>query len=823
MITNQTPSHMELTLRNLAELVGGVLDGEAESGAVVHLGPRRVAIHSARVEAGSVFFALQGKRDGHQWVLNALDRGAICAIVQSDWTAPTHSGALIRVPNPLVALQQLARWYRQQLSCDVVAVAGTVGKTTTKEAIVSFLNEAEFCYGSPGSYNSQLGVALSILECPPAADRAVIEVAATERGEMGKIADILRPSTVVISALGDRFVSTFGTAAAYLNELLDLTHFQSDGGIVISGSKQTDISAEVPRRLVLHSPFSRSWPIVSEERIANGKSLITVQPFVGGIRQVEVLTSSTWLADDVAIAAATAAILGRPPKTQKYAPISLDLQSWRSPTGAYILRSAAVDEPMAWRIAIADAFAASASAGHVFFVLSDNADLLSRETLGTLAEAHPHERGTVLVVKGAAANLLQSLETRLTIRVADTPQDIGRLVTSLVAPRDVVAVFAGRSQLIEGVSKELMSAMAPARLRVDVDALEQNLALIRKQCPGARVMSVVKAGAYGANAPEIARHLATLGVDEFAVSDADEGAELRRSGISLPVLVLHPTADEFDKAFHAHLTICVHSEELLAAAVAAPSQVVAVQVECETGMHRTGLPASLVVPALRQLQDAGIRVTGLFSHLAAADDPALDDFTQRQLNTFTDILSDVARVGLPMPTRHVLASSGIIRFPGYALDMVRAGVAMLGIAPSPHCNAIPLVPALTLLSKLIERRTLNPGDRVGYGGSYCATTTTDVGVVQLGYADGIHRSFGARGWVIIDGTRCKVIGVISMDSLVVDLSECPTAQVGSDVLFFGTHGGATQSLETVAEAMGTIPYEVIGGLGSRIQRIFVRH
>jgi len=418
---------------------------------------------------------------------------------------------------------------------------------------------------------------------------------------------------------------------------------------------------------------------------------------------------------------------------------------------------------------------------------------------------------------------LQSLNTRLAIKVVDSPDDIGPLVTRLVAPHDVVAVFAARSQLIESVSMELLSAMAPARLRVDVDALEQNLALIRKRCPGARVMSVVKAGAYGANAPEIARHLATLGVHEFAVSDTDEGAELRRSGISLPVLVLHPTPEEFEKAFHAHLTLCVHSEELLNAAVASPSRVLAVQVECETGMHRTGLPANLVVPALQQLRAAGIRVAGLFTHLAAADDPALDDFTTTQLDTYTGILDDVARAGLSMPMRHVLASSGIIRFPEYAFDMVRVGVAILGVAPSAHCDAIPLVPALTLLSKLIERRTLHAGDRVGYGGLYCATATTDVGVVQLGYADGIRRSFGASGWVIIDGTRCKVIGVISMDSLVVDLSHCPTARVGSDVLFFGTHGGATQSLETVAEAMGTIPYEVIGGLGSRIQRIFVRH
>lgn len=822
MSTNRTPS-LEIQLGQLARIVDGELDGASDPGLVVVLGPRRVAVHSTRVESGTVFVALQGKRDGHEWVDAALRQGAVCAIVRNDWLSTNAPGTLVRVQEPLAALQKLAAWYRQQLTCDVVAVAGTVGKTTTKEALVSFLNESEFCYGSPGSYNSQMGVALSILECPASADRAVIEVAATAPGEMTRIADILRPTTVVIAAIGDRFVSAFGSLDNYVYDLLELCRYQPAGSFVVCGSKSTDIRHFVHDSLRFHSPFTESWPVVSEERLGGGRTLVTLKTSDALVRQIEVLSSSTWLADDVAIAAATAALFGKPPCTQKYAPISLDLQSWRSPSGAYVLRSAAVDEPMAWRIAIGDAFAASTGNGHVYFVLSDSANSLSRETLSTIAEAHSHNRATVLVTEGNAANVLREFSMNVAVRVLESVAEIGRIVTKDMLPGDVVAVFAARNQLIEGVSKELRNAMAPARLRVDIDAIEQNLALIRRQCPGAKVMSVVKAGAYGANAPEIARHLGTLGIDEFAVSDTDEGAELRRSGISLPILVLHPTPEEFEKAFHAHLTLCIHSEELLDAAVANQSRVVAVQIECETGMNRTGLPPEIVVSALQRLQAAGIRVTGIFSHLAAADDPALDSFTNQQFATFTRILDSVSASGLPMPTRHILASSGIIRFPEFAYDMVRAGVAMLGIAPSKHCNAIPLVPALTLLSKVIERRTLKPGDRVGYGGSYRAESTIDVGVVQLGYADGIHRSFGATGWVIIDGARCKVIGVISMDSLVVDLTPCPTAQVGSDVLFFGTQGRESQSLETVAEAMGTIPYEVIGGLGSRIQRIFVRH
>jgi len=823
MQINQGPSLATVSMGQLAEIVGGVLGGSANAASPISVGPGRITIHSTRVETGSIFFALQGKRNGHEWVQDALAHGASCAIVKLNAAVFQASGPVLGVSDPLDALQKLATWYRQQLTCDVIAVAGSLGKTTAKEALVSFLSESEFCYGSPGSYNSQIGVALSILGCPRDAERAVIEVAATEPHEFEKLADILRPSTVVITMIGNRFRNTFGSMDRYLNDLMSLTKYQRAGGLVVCGSNDVDIAHKLPSSLTLLSPFDKRWPIVSESQVGTGGTAITFRTISDVVRQLEVATSSSWLANDVALAVATVIALGKSLTTQTYAPTSLDLQTWRSPIGAHVLRSAAVDDAIAWRIAIADAFAAGKSAAHIYFVLSDAVHALSRDTLQTLHEIDARPNCAILMTAGHAAEFLKSGSITTPVRVFDTPAEVGRTVASLVIGGDVVAVFAGRSQLIEGVSKELLNAMAPARLRVDIGAIEHNLIAVRHQCPGARVMAVVKAGAYGVDAPELARHLASLNVDEFAVSDTDEGVALRRSGISLPILVLHPTPDEFDKAFQAHLTLCVHSVELLDAVVAAPHKAVAVHVEVETGMNRTGLPTSLVVSALRLLKDAGVRVSGLFTHMAAADDPAMDEFTLSQLHKFEAVMADVTSAGLPMPLRHALASSGIIRFPQYKMDMVRVGVALLGIAPSPHCRGIPLVPVLTLLSRLIERRTLRAGDRVGYGGKFRADRTMDVGVVQMGYYDGIHRSFAARGTVFIEGKSCRLAGIISMDSLVIDLSDCPDAQVGSDVLFFGANGESTQAIETVAEAMDTIPYEVLTGLGPRIQRIFVRH
>jgi alanine racemase len=428
----------------------------------------------------------------------------------------------------------------------------------------------------------------------------------------------------------------------------------------------------------------------------------------------------------------------------------------------------------------------------------------------------------VLLTDGPAAAALAQL-TDLPLRVFASATELGTALAAEAVAGDVVAVVTGRGELIEGISRELFEAMAPIKLRIDVGAMALNVSAIRRQCPGARIMAVVKGGAYGSDAPELSRHLAAVGVDEFAVSHADEGVQLRRSGITAPVLVLLATPDELAKARRAHLDVCIHSPELLRAVLADPAGVLEVHVEVDTGMHRTGLAPADTVPALEALRDAGVTVRGLMTHLSSADDPALDALTSAQLREFDAVVDAARAAGLEIPIRHALASSGICRFPDHAMEMVRAGLALHGIAPSAACHGVPLVPSLTLTSRLIDRRQLAAGDRVGYGATFEAARPLVTGVVQLGYHDGIFRSFQHGGAVVINGQRCPVVGRISMDSMVVDLSGCPDAEVGAEALVFGTLGDSTQPIEDVAAAMGTIPYEVIARLGPRVQRVFVRH
>ncbi len=364
--------------------------------------------------------------------------------------------------------------------------------------------------------------------------------------------------------------------------------------------------------------------------------------------------------------------------------------------------------------------------------------------------------------------------------------------------------------------------MGPIRLEIDVAAVEHNVGLIRERCGGAKMMAVVKASAYGSDAPELAAHLAAFGVEQFAVSHTSEGVDLRRAGIEQPILVLLPTPDDLDIARRAGLTVCLHSPELVARVLADPAAVNDVHVEVDSGMHRTGLAPGEAIGALEALHAAGVAVTGLMTHLASADDPAFDDFTLGQLARFDDVTAEARRRGVPIPERHALASSGALRFPSHAMEMVRVGLALLGIAPSRDCDRGALRPALTLTSRLIATRMLRAGDAVGYGCTYVASHDHPMGTVQLGYHDGIPRSFGQGGAVVVDGRRCPVIGRVSMDSMSIDLSGCPTAEVGSEVLVFGTYGESSQPVDDVADVMHTITYEVIALLGRRVQRVVVR-
>ena len=373
-----------------------------------------------------------------------------------------------------------------------------------------------------------------------------------------------------------------------------------------------------------------------------------------------------------------------------------------------------------------------------------------------------------------------------------------------------------------------MKSLAATRMFVDRAALERNVTAFRQLIgPRVQLMVMVKALAYGTSPVEVSMSLQDAGVDALGVATADEGALLRRAGISLPVLVTLGTPAEMDKMIGHDLMPQIYTAGMLESVIARARangrrQPVGVHLEVETGMHRTGLAPAAAIEALRRLRDEpAVRLAGIMTHFACADMPEEDDFTRGQLARLGPVAAAAEELGFTGFVRHAANTAGAIRFAEARLDMVRIGIGLYGVYPSPSTRPlIGLSTVVGLVSQVVEIQRLDRDDRVGYGGTYRAPVAgRRVAVVAAGYHDCIPRAFSNFGYVSIDGRKCPIVGIVSMDSMVVDITDCPGAEVGSDVLIYGRHGGAEISLEEVATAVGTIPYELLTRIGPRVQRV----
>jgi alanine racemase/UDP-N-acetylmuramoyl-tripeptide--D-alanyl-D-alanine ligase len=394
-----------------------------------------------------------------------------------------------------------------------------------------------------------------------------------------------------------------------------------------------------------------------------------------------------------------------------------------------------------------------------------------------------------------------------------------------------VLVQAPRDRTISELSPNILQPMAPTRLYIDQSAIESNVRAIRQLIgKEVRLMAMVKALAYGTNPVQISICLEAAGIDALAVAAVDEGEALRRAGVSLPILVTLATQGEIERMARNRLTPLIYSQQMLDRAIdyslRPEGPVLEIHLEVDSGMHRTGFYPDDAVAALRLMRTVpALRLTGLMTHFACADIPSKDYITQLQLSSFENVISAATELGYADFIRHAANTAASMRLPETRLDMVRIGIGLFGIYPSPEIHSpVELTPAVNLISQIVEINDLRPGEPVGYGATFRASPRgTRVGVVAAGYHDCIPRAFSNFGSVMVGGKPCEIVGTVSMDSMTIDLSGCPEATVGSDVTIFGRHGTSFISIEDVAEKIHTIPYELLARVGPRVQRIFTDH
>lgn len=362
----------------------------------------------------------------------------------------------------------------------------------------------------------------------------------------------------------------------------------------------------------------------------------------------------------------------------------------------------------------------------------------------------------------------------------------------------------------------------PTRIRVDLDALSHNLHALRARA-GVPVMGIVKANAYGHGLIPVARHLQAQGVEQLGVAFVEEGIALRQAGVHVPILVLGGIFGPQAAQFIRHdLEITVSSlDKLRQVETAAESlgRKATIHLKLDTGMERIGVHSYSAAAFIEAaVASRWCTVKGVYSHLACADDPA-SPMTLQQLQRFLDACAHFDRIGAPMPLRHLANSGGMLHFPETCLDMVRPGIALYGVLPDPASRrTVDLRPALSLVSQVVYFKVVKAGRTVSYGATWTAPRDTRVVTVPIGYGDGFPRALSSRGEVLIRGQHHPIVGRICMDQFMVDIGPDGTAYNEDDVVLIGRQGDAEIPCEAVAQAAGTIPYEILVGLNDRIPR-----
>lgn len=362
----------------------------------------------------------------------------------------------------------------------------------------------------------------------------------------------------------------------------------------------------------------------------------------------------------------------------------------------------------------------------------------------------------------------------------------------------------------------------PVWADIDLDALSENVRQLKRQAGGAALMAVVKANAYGHGAIAVSRAALAAGAERLAVICVDEGEELRRAGVTAPILVMGFTpVSQAERVVELGLTPTVSTRELacaLARLARAKGIAQPVHLKVETGLNRYGLPPEQLLPLAESLRDEpGLRIEALFTHFATGEEED-KSYVQYQLERFRRVAD-----ALPwIPLRHVANTGTLLNMPELSFDLVRPGIGIYGCYPSSNTRSVPLRPVLSLKSRVARLRRLEPGESVSYGCTWTATRSSVIALVMCGYADGLRRELSNKGSVLIRGRRAPIVGRVAMDMCVVDVTEIPYVALDDEVAIIGRQRDDEITAEEVAALCGTINYEILAGISARVPRVYRR-
>ncbi len=814
---------MNYTTQQLADLTGAQLIGDANI-TVKHLAFDSRTIFSA---ADTAFLAINTtKNSGEKYIESAIEKG-IKVIISEKYHPETEAESWLIVENTMDFIQKLAKKHLEHYQLKTIGITGSNGKTIVKEWLYQSLWEDFRCVKSPKSFNSQLGLPISLLQIKPKHELGIFEVGISKPGEMDILENIFSPQIGILTHIGHAHEVNFASEEEILEEKLKL--FKNSESIIYNGDNPTierRIRELYSNRKLISFGLSDHNDIYISNNWKDKTSLVEITAHNSKFQLEIIQRSEASLRNALCVVAVLKELNYNNSKIieklDALKAIEMRLESVNGLRNNLIINDSFNLDLDSLKIAfqfIEEYQKQKKSLVLTDFVEGKNSDELYEQ----VADLTNKQNFSKIFLVGDEITKHAALFNSETYTFENTKQLIENQQINRIE-NELILLKGARKFAIDKVKSHLELQKHDTVLEVNLNSILHNINVHKSLLkPETKMMAMVKAYSYGLGGYEIAEFLQHHHIDYLGVAYADEGVDLRKNGITTPIMVMNPEQHSYSSIIDFNLEPEIYSFRVLDLFAEQLTQKgiqsgYPIHIKLETGMHRLGFKENELDDLIQKLKSYNVKVASIFSHLSSADDSSENEYSLEQIKIFTEN-SEKLISGLGyQPVRHILNTSGIVNFTDYQFDMVRIGIGMVGVSSNPEVKKY-LTNAVSFKTVISQISEVKKGESIGYNRKFKAENNTKIATIPVGYADGIPRLIGNRnGYVGIGKNIFPIVGNVCMDMMMIDIGE-DAAQDGDEVIIF--NGNPT--LEDFAEYCKTIPYEVLTSISRRVKRIYIKN
>jgi len=824
---------MNYKISDISSIINGNIHGNEKSNVEI----KNLLIDSRKLSTAetSLFFAIKGERhDGHSYIAELYDKGVHHFIVSALPEKIDHfqQATFILVNDTLLALQTLCAHHRKLFHIPIIGITGSNGKTIVKEWLYQLMREDKNIVRSPKSFNSQVGVPLSVWQINEEHNLGIFEAGISMPNEMKALEKIIQPTIGLLTNIGQAHDENFENQNQKVKEKLKL--FTKTEALIYC-KDYLSVHNYIQEDKTYQSVKTFSWSKKTRADLLIGRiTKTTADTEIQGIYKNDFIRIHIPFTDEASIENAIhcwAMMLYLGYENEVIAermkflsPVAMRLELKEGINNCSIINDSYNSDLGSLSIAL-DFLNQQKQHPKKTLILSDilqsgrNDEALYKDVAELI-----HKKGIARLVGIGEAISSQANQFNIEKTFFKSTNDFLQQYNNSFFRDETILLKGARAFGFEAISKVIQQKAHETVLEINLNSIVHNLNYFRSKIKAdTKIMAMVKAFSYGSGSFEIANILQFHRVDYLAVAYADEGIELRKAGITMPIMVMNPEEQSYDAMIQYNLEPEIYSfrvlnlfEETVKRSELKNSQPIAIHIKLDTGMHRLGFEENDINELIVRIKNnKNLSIKSIFSHLAASDEPEHDDFTWLQIKKFNTMSEQIKSHFTHPILKHILNSAGIARFPDAQFEMVRLGIGLYGIGAN-TTEQIQLQNVSTLKTSISQIKNIPANETIGYSRKGVATRDMQIATVPIGYADGLSRKLSnGKGKMIVKGQVAPIVGNVCMDMCMIDITDIK-ANENDEVIVFGDALPITK----VANDVGTIPYEVLTNVSRRVKRVY---